>query len=233
MYQKGRNDIPDHAPSMNRLLVAPRVLALISIALLGIMMLMGSLSEPSEVTISELAALDEGDTVSLRGVLVDMWRADSGSETLLLVDLSDNSTVRVIWLPCGGPTPSETVSIGDEVRVQGDVSPAQMPPVVFARGHAVWLVRPSEAVISVWALSDHWALFENDRIRVAGVLSLDPSTRSFRLCDPDMQHTVLLRYSDEGILALNGERVLTTAVLRMDARTMSLVLVAEELARLV
>jgi len=212
---------------------APKCLAALSVVLLSVMMFLGSTSEPPEVAMRDLAGMDDGEAVQVKGVVSDMWKSDSGSESLVLTDLSDNSSAKVVWLSEGGPGPSEMLSIGDEACVLGEVSLAQIPPVLFVRDGDFWLVTPCEDVMSLETLSACWALFEGDTIKVAGNLFIDPSGGLFRLCDPEMRHSIQVRWAEGDLPALIGMPVLVTGVLRMDTRTLSLVFFADDISALV
>lgn len=201
-----------------------------SVILLSTMMFMGSTSEPPEVAMKDLASLEDGEAVRIRGVVSDMWRADSGSETLMLFNLTDNSSAKVVWVSGGGPGPSETLSIGDEAGMSGEVSVAQIPPVLFVRGADFWLLTPSEDILSLATLSSCWELFEGDTIRIAGNLFADPSGGPFKLCDSKMEHSVQVRWAKGDLTTLIGQPVLATGALRMDTRTLSLVFLADHIS---
>ncbi len=211
-----------------RHLPAPHFAAAVCLVMLGLMAGAGITATPQEVRLRELPLAEEGETVVVTGIVVDLWKADSGTETLVLMDLSDNSSARMIWRMAGAsPSPSTAVSIGDEIRACGEVSPSQVPPVLFVSGADFCLVRPSKIVLSVGTLADHWSVFEGDTISITGTLRYD-SVSGLRLCDPTTQDSVAIRWTGDPNPLL-GRAVHVTAIMRMDTRVLALILNVQEI----
>jgi hypothetical protein len=213
-----------------RLLFDHRVLVAILALLLSSMLLLVSTASPPTVPIRQVFSFDDGSVVVLIGVIVDMYLRDDGAESLVLADVTDGATVRVYCDPGLREQPSRFLSIGDEARVQGEVSSSGSSPILFSTSDGITLSRKAESVLSMEALCQNWALFEGDSFKTCGVVISGEVTGSYRLSDPEIKHSVLLRADYTELAGYVGKRVTVTAVLRLDPDTMSLVLLASSLS---
>jgi hypothetical protein len=207
-----------------------RVLVAILAILLSAMLLLVSTASPPIVPISQVFSFDDGSVVVLIGVMVDMYLRDGGGESMVLADVTDGATVRIYCNPGLHEPPSHLLSIGDEARVQGEVSSSGSSPVLFATSDGVTLSRRAESALSMEALCRNWALFEGDSFKTCGVVISGDVAGSYRLSDPELKHSVLLKAGQTDLVSYVGKRVTVTAVLRLDPDTMSLVLLASSLA---
>lgn len=213
-----------------RLLFDHRILVAILALLLSAMLLLVSTSSPPTVPIGQVFSFDDGSAVVLTGVIVDMFLRDDGAENLVLADITDGATIRVYCNPGLHEQPSHFLSIGDEARVQGEVSSSGSSPVLFATSDGITLSRRAESVMSLEALCRNWALFEGDSFKTYGMVITGEATGSYRLSDPELKHSVLLRSDHNELAGYVGKRVTITAVLRLDPDAMSLVLMASSLS---
>jgi hypothetical protein len=213
-----------------KLFLDHRILVALLAFLLSALLLLVSMASPPTVPISQVFSFDDGSVVVLIGVLVDISLRDGGAESLVLVDITDGATVRVYCNPGLHEQPSHYLSIGDEVRVQGEVSSSGSSPILFTTSDSIALSKSAESVLSMEALCRNWALFEGDSFRTNGLIIDGEVTGSYRLSDPEMKHSVLLRSNHIELASYVGKRVSLTAVLRLDPNTMSLVLIASSLS---
>jgi len=207
-----------------------RILVAILALLLSAMLLLVSTASPPTVPIGQVFSFDDGSVVVLIGVIVDMFLRDGGAENLVLADITDGATVRVYCNPGLHEQPSHFLTIGDEARVQGEVSSSGSSPVLFATSDGITLSRRAESVLSMEALCRNWVLFEGDSFKTNGVVITGEVSGSYRLSDPEFKHSVLLRSDHIELAGYVGKRVTITTVLRLDPDTMSLVLMASSLS---
>lgn len=207
-----------------------RILVAILALLMSGMLLLVSTASPPTVPIEQVFSFDDGSVVVLIGVIVDMFLRDDGAENLVLADITDGATVRVYCNPGLHEQPSHFLSIGDEARVQGEVSSSGSSPVLFATSDGITISRRAESVLSMEALCRNWALFEGDSFKTNGMVITGEGTGCYRLSDPEVKHSVLLRSDRTELAGYVGKRVTITAVLRLDPGTMSLVLIASSLS---
>jgi hypothetical protein len=206
-----------------------RVIAVVFALLLSAMLLLVSMSSPPTVPLSQVPAFDDGTVVVIFGVLVDIYLRDGGAESFVLADITEGTTLRIYCSDGLRDRPSQLLLIGDEVRVQGEVSCSGSSPIVFTTSDGVTLSKKAESVLSVEALGRNWALFEGDSFRMCGLVIPGETSGSFRLADPKTQHSIALR-SDSELTGFVGKRVTVTALLRLDQETMSLVLIASSVS---
>lgn len=146
---------------------------------------------------------------------------ESGSEILVIADMTGYPTVKLVCSPGPGPPPSAIGGVGDVLSVSGRCVFEGGIPSIFCRYNDVSLVAPSEDALSVGLLEEGWRLFEGDRFFVRGVCAIE-SSGAARLCDPGGACSFALQF-DQGVVATAGE-VLVDCTLLMDRGTMSLVL---------
>jgi hypothetical protein len=194
--------------------------------LLSAMLLLASMSSPPTVALGQVSSFDDGSVIVLVGVVVDIYLRDDGAESLVLADMTNGDTVRVYCSKGLRDQPSKFISIGDEVRVQGEVSCSGSSPLLFATSDSMTLSRKAGSVMSVEVLCRNWALFEGDSLRIAGLVILGEAAGSLRLCDPITMQSISVRSDDCELAGLIGKRVTVTACLRLDQGTMALVLIA-------
>ncbi len=203
-----------------------RWIAAVLALLMVTMLLVTSHSSPPVVSVGQLAQFDEGTTVILAGVVVEIAAHDSGGQSLVLADMSTSDTARVYCSQGVRELPSHILGVGDEALVEGEVSKTGTAPMLFATTDGLAVSRKAHAVLSVEALSRNWALFEGDGFAIAGMVTPGSVAGEFRLADPDLQHTIALRSDSVDFAGFVGKRVTLEAALRLDQRAMSLVLIA-------
>jgi len=198
--------------------------------LLSAMLLLVSTSSPPIVPIEQVFSFDDGSVVVLVGAIVDMSLRDGGSESLVLADIANGATVRVYCNPGLHEQPSHFLSIGDEVRVQGEVSNSGASPIVFVTSDSITLSRRAESVLSLEALCQNWILFEGDGFEINGMVIAGDVDGSFRLSDKELKHSVLVRSGSVDLASCVGKSVTLDVVLRLDPDTMCLFLMASALS---
>jgi hypothetical protein len=168
----------------------PKPTASLLACLLGSMLVLAGTSSPPHVTISSLNAIEEGTTVYVSGLLVSLWRYDTGTESLLLADPSDGSTVKVICAQGIAAFPGTYLCIGDEVLAKGEVMESGRQRVLVSGTDEIERLRPSESALTVKTVCLHWLLFEDDRFNVTGTISTDGG---LRLQDLESEYSISLR----------------------------------------
>lgn len=203
--------------------------AAIFAVMLSVMVVLSLSSSAPVVPIAKLRVLDEGQTVAIVGLLVELRIHDSGAESLTVLDPEDGATARVVSLMGVKPQPSSLARIGDEMRVQGSVSHSNSSTVLFARSDDISVARPSTSALSVEVLADNWRLFEGDQIRIVGVVSArDRAT--YALFDHDFEHSVRLEYASGPIEGVLGRSVLVVGRLVFDPEAFAFVLEAQSVS---
>ncbi len=186
------------------------------------MILLGSTASPPLVPIRSVATFDDGSIIVVLGVIVDMSPRDDGAESLVLADLSDGAVLRVYCSPGARDMPGVYTSIGDELRIEGELSRLGKSPMLFARSDDVSLVEDAVAVLTISGLSRNWALFVGDQVEVSGIII--SSTDGLRLADADLEHSIAIESRSEELDAMVGKAVSVAAFLRLQSETMVLVL---------
>lgn len=182
------------------------------------------------VSISSLASVDDGSDVRIEGILVELWKGDDGSETLVLLDPSSQATARVRCARGIAELPTARAGIGDLLLVRGEVAGTALPPALYAKSEDVFVLRPSELALSVTMLADYWPLFEGDRFKIYGQLIADPSSGAARLSDSSGQTSISL-HCPGPVEAPPGSRVLVDGRLLVDKCHMYLYIEAESISR--
>ena len=213
-----------------RQLLDHRILLTILAFILSAMLTLVSMASPPVVSIEQVSLFDDGSVVVLIGVIVDISLRDGGGETLILANIADGATVRVYCNPGLHEPPSHFLSIGDEARVQGEVSNSGTSPILFTSSDDITLSRRAESVLSMEALCRNWALFEGDSFKANGLVITGEVAGSYRLSDPELKHSILLKADSIELAGYVGKRITMAAVLRLDPSTMSLVLIASSLS---
>lgn len=203
-----------------------RVLAFTLLAVLaGMMMLSWSARMPC-LEISSLPGIDDGQAVLVRGLLVDLWVNDGGSESLILADRESATSVWVFVSQATRPQPSSYAHVGDELRVAGNLALSRSGMSLYSDSDSVVLLARVEQVLTVGTLSSHWELFLGDDVSVSGVLMQTVASSGPRLFDSDMEHSLSLNLDDGWDDQLLGRTVTVVGRLVLDEGSMSLVLQA-------
>jgi len=211
---------------MKASLVTFRVLAFILMAVLaGMMMLSWSARMPC-LEISSLPGLDDGQTVLVRGLLVDLRVNDGGSESLVLADREGAASVWVFVSQAIRSLPSSYAHVGDELRVVGNLALSRSGMSLYSDSDSVVLLARAEQVLTVGALSSHWELFLGDDISVSGILMQTVASSGPRLFDIDMERSLSLSLDGGWDDQLLGRTVTVIGRLVLDEESMSLVLQA-------
>jgi hypothetical protein len=211
---------------MKASLVTFRVLAFILMAVLaGMMMLSWSARMPC-LEISSLPGLDDGQTVLVQGLLVDLRVNDGGSESLVLADREGAASVWVFVSQAIRPQPSSYAHVGDELRVVGSLALSRSGMSLYSDSDSVVLLARAEQVLTVGGLSSHWELFLGDDISVSGVLMQTVASSGPRLFDIDMERSLSLSLDGGWDDQLLGRTVTVIGRLVLDEESMSLVLQA-------
>lgn len=207
----------------------PKLTASLLACLLGSMLVLTGVSNPPHVEISSLNAIEEGTTVYVSGLLVSLWRYDTGTESLLLADPSDGSTLKVICAQGVAAFPGTYLCIGDEVLVKGEVMEARPQPVLLSRTDDIERLQPSELALTVKAVCHHWLLFEGDRFNVTGAISTDDG---LRLQDLESEYSISLRLAVGAVAPSPGRDVRADCTLCLDESQMVIYLLAWSLSPL-
>lgn len=191
-------DMANHALAGVMAGIGQRVkrLALLEAALLGVMVLLSGSSGPPLVAIDDAGSLEAGTRVTVVGLLAENWLYESGSEGLLLACESSSGTLRVICTRGSMPLPSEYAAIGDELRVQGEVSRGAAGTCLMATSDDIERLRPSVIALTVDMLCENWMVFLNDRVSVRGVILADGIATGWRLADAYSGRSVRLDLQD-------------------------------------
>lgn len=207
-----------------------RLFVLVLGALLSAMILVSSSSRIPTVAVHEVPMFEDGEVVRLIGLVVDIVLYDTGSEGLVLTDVGDEATVKVVCSHGDKELPSRYLAIGDEACASGEISNQRMPPVLFASSDDIELIRSSETALSVSLLSQHWSQFEGDHVQINGLVIQGDLVGSYRLTDPDLIHSIELRSGEFDLWGFVGKRITVHAVLKLDPRSFVLFLADATLA---
>lgn len=153
------------------------------------LVILASSSGPPVLSPERLAAAEDGMTVTVLGMLVSYRSYDTGSESLLLADPRTGAVAKAICSEGILPMPGTYLSIGDEVRVTGEVSHASAPPVVFCTSDDVQVSSESEGALTVGLVCQNWALFIGDRFNLTGVVRADIG---LMLLDTETERSIML-----------------------------------------
>jgi len=195
------------------------------------MLLLGSNATPPTVAISQVPQLEDGMRVEIVGMLVDIWRYESGAESLVLSEFDGGSSVKVLSSKGIRCQPSQYADIGDELHIIGELSKSGLAPTIFAKSDDISVSRESEQYLTVEVLTNCWELFEGDSIRIGGILDLDGFSSSPRLFSFGMNCSVALITGALDFESFLDDRVEITGVLHFDGRTLTLVLMVSSIIR--
>jgi hypothetical protein len=190
------------------------------------MMLLSWSARAPCLEVSSLSGMDDGQTVLIRGLLVDLWVNDGGSESLVLADREDATSVWVFVSQALRPQPSSYAHVGDELRVCGNLAISRSGMSLYSDSDSVVLLTRAEQVLTVGMLSSHWELFLGDDISVSGVLLQPVASAGPRLFDNDLEHSISLGLDDGWDAQLLGQSVTVVGMLVIDENSMALVLQA-------
>jgi hypothetical protein len=194
------------------------------------MLLLASVASPPIVPIGQVFSFDDGSHVLVVGVLVEMYLRDDGAANLVLADITDGETLRVYCTPGLHEQPNHLLSIGDEARIEGEISKSGSSNMLFATSDGITLLRRSESVLSLEVICRNWALFEGDSFKTNGIVINGDAIGDYRLSDSEAKHSILLRSDNAELADCVGKQVAITAVLRLDPALMCLVLIASSLS---
>jgi hypothetical protein len=197
-------------------------LAILLACLLASVTMLGLESSPPVVTVSQVPQLEDGMKVRIRGLLVDLWKYETGSESLVLAEPGWPGTIRVISSPATLPQPSMYADLGDEIVVLGDFSKRGSVPTVYSTSDTISVSKESEDVLTVEVLRDNWMLFDGDRIRLRCVLDYDGLRAGLRLYNSGKNCSLAANMGGLDISRFVGSHVLVTGTLAIDQRTLSL-----------
>ncbi len=200
-----------------------QTLALILIALLGSLVMLGGTSTTPRVEVDQIPSVDDGTSVAVSGILVDFRSYDSGVENLVLMDPRSGTTVKVLCSEGIGPPPSRYAAIGDEMLVRGEVSQYKSSSTVFTDNEGVSVLKRAEFVLTVELLSSNWVLFEGDEFVIRGVMMQS----GHRLYDHDLEHSIMVVSDGVSVSQFDDRDVLVKCELRYDDSIMSLTLIVE------
>jgi len=201
-----------------------RLIAALLVVLMSTMVALGSTASPPVVSIGSISNIDDGTVIVILGAVVDLSARDDGSEGLVLADMASGSTIRVHCDPGTGSPPSQYASIGDELRVEGEISRLGQSSMLFTSSGGVSLVKGSVSVLTIEVLSKNWALFVGDRIRIGGVVVPSSAPGCYRLADDGLERTIALSSEAGDLGSLVGKVVTLEAFLRLLPETMMLAL---------
>lgn len=204
----------------------PRDLRLYGFAfacLLSAMLLLSCPSTPPLVPLARLHTLDDGQSVAIAGLLVQLIVHESGAESLVLLDPRTGTTATVVSIRGLAPQPSLFVHVGDELRATGKVFHRNSSAILFVRSDDISVLRPSTTTLSVQLLAENWQLFVGDDIRLVGVLTM-VSGEDYALSDSDFMHKIRLEGDPSRLSGLVGRWVEVDGQLILDPTVLSFVL---------
>jgi len=210
---------------MSRQLFDQKTVGAILTCLMSAIILLGSSATPPLISISVVPEIESGTTVRIVGVLVDVFRYESGAEGLILSDLDRSAVVKAISVPGIKPQPSEYARTGDELLIEGEVGASNTSSVIFTNSDRVIVQRRSDLVLTVESVISNWYLFEGDVIRVKGILVQDELSLGLRLRDLTKDWSIAVLPGDIDLELSVGSTVTLTATLRFDRWSSALTLV--------
>jgi hypothetical protein len=189
------------------------------------MLILSQDATPPYVSISDLGSAEEGTVASTEGLVTSLYRYDSGAESLILVDVSDGATAKIVCSPGGKEMPSFYLSVGDAARVTGEISSEGTVATVFCDSDEICLLKKAAHVIDVAVLSSNWELFEGDRFNITGVLENADRDSWYVLRDPAGGCSMGARSgAGAGVIPI-GVEVVVDCTMVLDKSTMAFILV--------
>jgi hypothetical protein len=195
-----------------------KIACLLLVSAMSSALLAASMALPPAVSVEECASLEEGTPVRVVGVVSYLRSYDSGTEVVTLVDRGGGSEARVICSPSRAPSLCSILSIGDLVRVEGEVSHDSSITVIFALRDGVSVLARSELTLSVEFLCDNWRLFEYDRFNISGEV-VDDAGASF-LQSFGGERRIALRFTESAEPVSDCGKVIVDCTLFVDLRSM-------------
>ena len=208
-----------------------RSLALLLACLLASITMLGISSSAPEVEVSQIPGLEDGMRIWTKGLLVDLWRYESGTESLVLAQMDDPATVKVISSQGTRPQPSEYSNLGDEILVLGELSKAGAASTVFTSSDCISVIKESEDALTIETLRSNWFLFDGDNIRIRCFLDYDDRGESLRLFSADLNTSMLATINGFDPSEFIQSMVVVGGVLTLDDRTLTLKLTVTSIAR--
>lgn len=200
----------------------PRQSAAVLSVLLCLLVILSTSSPVPTIPISSVQGLDEGTEVKVVGVVADMRRYDSGTESLILVDLTDGCSIGIYCIEDLGTRPSDYAKVGDELVVLGTVVRSDGLASLLSCPSQVALSRASEYVLTTDLLSSNWASFLGDDITVRGRIIQCPQSDEVRLSDEPGNTSISLRSDSVALLFYADSDVVLAGELKMDSSEFSL-----------
>jgi hypothetical protein len=204
--------------------VDQRTLALLLACLLASVTMLGLESSPPVVTVSQVPQLEDGMKVRIKGLLVDLWKYETGSESLVLAEPGWSGTIRVVSSPATLPQPSRYADLGDELVILGDLSKSGAVPTIYSTSDSISVSKESEDILTVDMLRDNWVLFNGDSIRLRCSLDYDGLRAGLRLYNSGKNCSLAANMGGLDASRFVGSQVLVTGTLTIDQRTLSLTL---------
>lgn len=205
------------------------VLATVLLLFLSSIVCLGLGTEVPNVELAEMSLVDDGQEVVTRGLLVDLWKYDSGLESLVLATSDGQITLRVQVSKGVQPQPSTYVRYGDALRVFGRLSNSGSEMSIHCDGDSVSVEERAEAALTVRTLSRAWELFLGDEVRIRGVVLSPIVSEGWRLFDIDLQCSIKLMGRPNTTAFCPTLDAVVVGILGMDASSMSLFLKVVEL----
>lgn len=194
------------------------------IAALATLLVLSSQALPPLVRVEDVRTLDDGSTARVYGVVVAMFRWDSGDTRLLLADHETGSTVEVLAEPAGSPAPMQSLRIGDRVLVEGRTAGSGSAYRIFTTDDGIELLAQAEHALTVDYLCDNWRLFEYDRFNISGTIHRSAAFTEDRLMSPSSGRSIRIVLPPEGHVEDSGTQVTVDCTLQVDLDTMTLFL---------
>ncbi len=164
--------------------------AIAALALSSVLLLSYGM-EPALLSIDELSSDFDGARVMTYGILTGLKRYESGTEILMLIDESGQSSLKVVCTPSAAPPPSNHTSIGGKILARGEISFGEGGPTLFTVYDDVEQLSSSENALTLSTLSASWQLFEGDRFNLKGLVEHD-SDGAYRLFDERHETNIVL-----------------------------------------
>jgi hypothetical protein len=210
---------------MHRGLPEQKVLSFLVMVSLALLTLLGSVTGPPEVAMSDVSKIDGGETIRVRGIVVDAWDSDAGVLSLVLADLDTQSSLKALCTNGIMAAPA-AIHIGDEVRVTGEIETTGGRPILWSSRDDVELLRLSREALTLEALAGAWELLVGDRFEVVGILVPAEGGGEFRLMDMGRSLSIAFEPPQADMTRFEERKVIVDVVLRLRPQTMELVLVA-------
>ncbi len=172
-------------------LPGPRCNALVAALVISSVLLLSYGVDDAVLSIDELSTDLDGASVMISGILTSLKRYESGTEILMLIDESGQSSLKVVCTPSSASPPSFHVSIGGEIRAKGELSFDEEGATLFTVYDEVEQVSSSEVALGLSTLRASWQLFEDDRFNLTGLVE-QVSDGSYRLFDELHESSIVL-----------------------------------------